>query len=238
MKLSKNEKTTAWLSGFDIGFKFSEDQRETLWAIVKKRFGPQKASRFTDLLEFNSKWTGWREQRDPKAHREMLNAMIRNFNQTKIYLEMLQHQNKKRQSFLSVPLTTYAEMIEFSAFGVPIGSDQTVFEINVSAWKYAAEILPSIRKLVGILKRALQLQESRGGRPRNPVASFISIVAEDYERIFGEKARNSGVFLRVIKELLLILGLPAKDPGRMIERALKQIQPHTTKPFQKIVSFV
>lgn len=204
--------------GYDPNFKFSANDKDFLWRTIRRRFGPQKATLLMGWLEIECRAASYLKKRiDLKSHREMLSAILRNFNQTKIYLDMMEKQgtDEYQRSFHPAKPGAIKKSLLVGISGPKIAS------INYDSKLLAEKALQSLNRLIETLEYALELQPAKAGRPGRSPSSFIKVIAEDYKEILGEKPKNGGVFLKVVRELLSMLKLPCQDPRRAIREALK-----------------
>jgi hypothetical protein len=205
---------------WDPNFKFSEEDRETLWGIARKKFGPKKATVFVNwLLNDSQMLIPFKKPKGKRSHYEELQAMLINFRKTEKYLEIIRPFNGNWTAILP---GTFKEMVENVAFkGISFSSGPEIAQLNFWSKKFAAETLPSLRNLIKTLEDVLKVQPLIGGRPKSHLPSFIRVVAQDYEEILGERPKNGGIFLKIIQELFSILELPSENPRRAIREALK-----------------
>ena len=206
--------------GYDPNFNFSEDQRKALWHIIKSKFDPKKASLLTDWLEIHCRTAGYLKSKTSKnSHRKMLSAILMNFQQTKIYLDMIEKiaTDEYEKAFNPVQ----PKMVEKS-FHAGISGPKT-FSINYDSKLLAEEALRPLNRLIQNMEYALKVQPARAGTTRRSPSRFIKIIAQEYEEILGEKPKNGGVFLRVVRQLLSVLDLPSQNPRRAIAEALKNL---------------
>jgi len=204
------------ISGYDAGFKFSKDQRESLWGIVRQKFGPKKATLLINELELSCRWTSWRESKDQRTHRETLRAMLKTFQHAEKYITKL--------GTYSPVLPANQSMREIVGYkSIPISPNPRNLDINFFSRTLAKEISPSLKGLIQVLEDALKLQSPKIGRTRNSPSPFIRQIAEDYLDILGERPKNGGLFLRLVQELLLFAKLPSQNPRRAVREALKSL---------------
>ena len=225
MRATRGDGMKKKVLGYDPNFKFSEDQREALWRIIRQKFGPKKAILLTDSLEFICKIQSWREKRDEKVHRSMLTVMLRNLKQTEKHLEMLGgYDENKEPSFVAINPGPLRGIMDITAFkGITISSNPKNFDINFSSRNLSVKILPSLNNLIENLEYALKHQPAKPGAPKGSLPFFIRLVADDYQAKLGEKPKNGGLFLKLIQRLLFVLKLPSDNPRRAVREALKNL---------------
>jgi hypothetical protein len=194
--------------------------------MAKRKFGPKKATKFIDLLEFSCKNGWWKVKRDKKGHRQMVTGMLRTFEQAERYLDQLVGSDENEiPPMLAVYPPAFRRLSEVAAFkGIPFTSDPRIYDLNSRARVNARIILPGLKNLIKNLRNGLELQPSKSGAPKTNLPLLIKMASYAYEMAFDETPKNGGLFLKVIKALLPILKLPHKDPRRAIREALKKPQ--------------
>lgn len=174
----------------DLNFKFSDEERNDLWHILRNtKFRRKDVTIFIDQLEDECRFNFLTSRL--KADRKMVSAMIGTFKQANIYFEIL--------------MTMSAE----------------VFFPDFFLRSESKDGLKLLTRVIKALEGAMPMPIAN--RPKGKLPAFIRKIAQDYKKVFDEKPKNGGVFLKMIRQLLYILELPSKNPRNAIREALKDL---------------
>jgi hypothetical protein len=175
----------------DPNFKFSEEERNDLWHIL---WTPRKFRR-EDVMHFI-------DRLEEHCAFNFLRPIRR---------------IKDDRAMVSAMIKTFKQAKTY--FEILIPMSEQVFSPNNILRAPAKDGLVLLTRVIKILENAMPRPISH--RPKAKLPAFIKRIGQDYERILDEKPKNGGVFLKVIRELLGILGLPRQDPRRAVRQALK-----------------
>lgn len=102
--------------------------------------------------------------------------------------------------------------------------DTEIQDILITGLKLSSDAAEPLSALIETIDKQLKKEKSRPRkRPESYSKGLIEVISKIFEQSFHKKPStyDAGIFTKVVKIALEAVGLPAKDPGRIIKQILK-----------------
>jgi hypothetical protein len=203
------------------GWRFTEDEIKSInkafYSPIRGKLRVTASERNIDLFiahleQFCSAKKYWVLDRPKRAEvRKAREKILVDCNAALGHLKLI-HQCK-------VDLCNYNDLEVFAG-----DKDDPISTFRMQSWGEADAARKTLEKFIATLENYHLAEEVKTGRDRADSDNLIKAIREIYTAYIGKepKGHRTSSFTDIVKAVYSILGLPAEDPSRAIDAALKK----------------
>lgn len=200
-------------------YQFTDEEKESL-TFYLKRFKPHSIKKFISHLQFYCQdmliiISG----PERTAHKENLEHLLNVFKAALPYVKRLESGNFLLSYIRSITdLHQERDIISKDSHYMSKRDAANHDGLQLS-WK----VWGPLNDLIKTIDNQLKEEKRTRGRPESYSKGFIKAISEIYIKYFQEKPStyDDGTFAKIVSIALESVGLPAKDPSRLIKQILK-----------------